>query len=64
MFAVENDCEDQGFSLLSEGCLRFECQTWEPGAKKPTHPQLVKVRKNGGIWWCCPKCEASYGAVR
>lgn len=55
---VEDDC-DQGYSLLSDGCLRFECQTWEPGAHKPTHPQLIQ--RNG--WWVCPKCGGSYGAI-
>lgn len=57
MIAVENDCEDQGFSLLSEGCLKFECQTWRRGATRPDHPQLVK--RNG--FWVCPRCGASYG---
>ncbi len=59
-----HDCEDQGFSRLSDGCLRTECQTWEPGATRPTHPQLVAVTRHGGTWWCCPKCHGSYGEVR
>jgi hypothetical protein len=58
MIAIEEDT-DQGFSALSEGCLRWECQTWERGATKPTHPTLEVV--NG--FWCCPKCGGSYGAA-
>lgn len=58
---VENDCEDQGFALLSDGCR--SCQYWEPEKSVPTRPQLVKVERHGGVWWCCPRCHASYGAV-
>lgn len=56
---ADNDCEDQGYSLLSDGCLRWECQMWEPGKDRPTHPQLVK---RGGFW-VCPKCGGSYGEI-
>lgn len=56
---LENDCEEQGFSRLSDGCLKWECQTWGIGATKPTHPQLVE--RDG--YWVCPKCGASYGSV-
>lgn len=58
---IENDCEDQGYSLISDGCLKFECQTWEPCAKKPTHPKLVKYARYGRLWWTCPKCNGNYG---
>ena len=56
---VENDCEDQGFSLIEDGCLRFQCQTWD--GNKPAHPKLVKVRHHGKTWWECPTCHYSYG---
>lgn len=49
---VENDCEDQGYGLLSDGCI-----------KCPGHPQLIQITRHGGTWWCCPNCLASYGAV-
>ena len=53
----EDDCEDQGFSRIEDGCLRWECQTWEPGATKPTHPELFK---NDEGFWTCPKCGGNY----
>ncbi len=57
-FAVEED-GDEIFVPLSAGCLRWECQTWEPGADRPTHPKLVA--EDG--FWKCPTCHASYGPV-
>jgi len=61
MIAIEHDCEEQGFSQIEDGCLRTECQTWEPGATKPTHPKLVKRERHGRLWWTCPSCNGSYG---
>lgn len=55
---VEED-GDEIFVPLSRGCLRWECQTWETGMSRPTHPQLVA--KDG--FWICPKCNGSYGPV-
>lgn len=49
---VENDCEDQGYGLLSDGCTRC-----------PGKPQLIQITRHGGTWWCCPNCLGSYGAV-
>lgn len=60
--APETDCEDQGFSRISDGCLKFECQRWRNN--KPTHPRLIKVRRYGTQWWTCPRCKGSYGEVR
>jgi len=57
-FAVEED-GDEIFIPISVGCLRFECQTWEPGKNRPTYPKLIQV--NG--FWECPKCHSSYGPV-
>ncbi len=50
MLAVENDCEDQGFSLLSDGCMRCKVQ-------------LEKTERLGSWWWMCPRCHGSYGQV-
>lgn len=63
---LENDCEDQGFSRISDGCLKFECQTWKGigNNAKPVHPALVKVERYGKWWWTCPKCQGSYGEAR
>ena len=55
--AIEED-GDEIFVPLSEGCLKWECQTWEDGKDRPRHPQLV-VDEDG--FWECPKCHASYG---
>lgn len=60
---IDDDCEDQGFSRIEDGCLRFECQTWEPDATKPTHPKLEKQERYGLMLWICPKCGSSYGEV-
>ena len=53
--AVENDCEDQGFGLLSDGCVCC-------GNAQKKQP-LEKTTTSSGTWWMCPKCHASYGAV-
>lgn len=62
MTAVEEDGDDVGYTRISDGCFRFECQTWDRG--KPVRPQLVRRRQGGGLFWCCPKCDYSYGPVR
>ena len=58
-----SDCEDQGFSALSAGCLKFECQEWI--GDKLIHPQLVKrmIHPYGHLEWVCPKCGGCYGSV-
>ena len=71
---VENDCEDQGFSNISEGCLNFKCQTWSGYGNnaKPVHPKLIQQKspsnaslKGGGpLYWVCPKCGSYYGEVQ
>jgi hypothetical protein len=67
-------CEDQGFSPISAGCLRWKCQTWERrnGKDVVVHPQFIKQKspsnaslRDGGPWyWVCPKCNGYYGEVR
>lgn len=57
----ETDCEDQGFSRISDGCLLFKCQTWR--RDKLVRTNLVKVERYGKLWWTCPKCQGSYGEV-
>ena len=64
-FRVEEDGE-QGYSLLSEGCLRYQCVTFdERGRSRGT--ALVKRRSpnmpRGPLYWTCPKCGGSYGEV-
>jgi hypothetical protein len=58
---TENDCEDTGWSRIEDGCMNWKCQTWEPGAKTPTHPKLEKQERHGALFWVCPKCGGSYG---
>jgi hypothetical protein len=48
---VENDCEDQGFSRIRDGCT--QCRV----ALLPTEGHA------GGWWWSCPRCRGSYGEV-
>lgn len=58
---IEDDCEDQGYSLISDGCT--QCMTDEVIIKhgvewrKPT----ALVAKNG--LWVCPSCGGCYGTV-
>lgn len=59
---VETDCEDQGFSRLSDGCLA--CLPTFPDGKKAVYPKLVKREVNGSWWWYCPNGHGSYGAAR
>lgn len=57
---IDDDCEDQGFSLISEGC--FKClPTFENG--QPVRQQLAQVEHYGKLWWECPICHGSYGQV-
>lgn len=58
---IENDCEDQGFSRIEDGCLA--CLP-EFVNRKPVYPKLEKRERGGAWWWICPKCEGSYGAAR
>lgn len=58
---VEGDCENQGYTLISDGCLKNQCAVWLPGGQKPERPKLIKVKRNGGEFWICPVCDASYG---
>lgn len=70
----ENDCEDQGFSRISDGCLKFECQTWQGigNRARPVHPKFIKQRSpsnaslpgGGPLYWVCSKCGGYYGEVR
>jgi hypothetical protein len=43
---VENDCEDQGYSSVADGCSKWPCNR-EP---------LVKWR----LGWRCAKCGGCY----
>ena len=43
---VENDCEDQGFSDVSEGCNKWPCNG----------TPLERWR----LGWRCPKCGGCY----
>lgn len=59
----DTDCEDQGFSLLSDGCLA--CLP-EFVNDKPVYPALVKRNVNGRWYWYCPRqnSHGSYGEVQ
>ena len=59
MMYIENDCEDQGFTRLEDGC--FVCLP-DFVRGKPVRQKLVKLQRNGSWWWVCEKCGGSYGA--
>lgn len=44
--AVENDCEDQGYSNVSDGCNKWPCKR-EPLAR-------------WALGWICTKCGGRY----
>jgi hypothetical protein len=48
-------CEDQGYGLISDGCVR--CSIWRDGKRIPV--QLMKI--DG--FWKCPSCDGSYGPI-
>ena len=50
----QNDCEEQGFSRIEDGC--FACApTFVDG--QPVRPRI----EPRGAWLCCVKCGGSYG---
>ena len=59
---VEADCEDQGMTNLSDGC--FACPPSFSADGKSIRPGLVRVERFGKFWWCCERCEGSYGEAR
>ncbi len=63
---VENDCEDQGFSNLAQGCLRWECGVWRhvKGKDILIHPAFVIEKRNGHQYWQCPMCKGNYGEIK
>lgn len=54
---IENDCEDQGYTKLADGCS--VCVEWKNG--KRVKINLVKEKRFGQTWWVCPRCQGSYG---
>lgn len=58
---TENDCEDQGFTRLEDGCYNWSCRTFVDG--KVVRQQLVKRQHYGEWFWECPKCRGSYGSA-
>ena len=60
--AVENDCEDQGFTKLSDGC--FVCLPDFDRRGKPVRPKIVKRKERGFLLWACEKCGGNYGIIR
>jgi len=46
---VEEDCEDQGYGSIKDGCVNWKC------GRAPIKPD--------GKWLKCPSCGASYGAA-
>lgn len=54
---LENDCEDQGVTKISDGCTNWKCAEWDRLTETKIRPALVK---RGGFW-VCPKCGGGYG---
>jgi hypothetical protein len=69
MIPIEEDGE-QGFSLVSDGCLT--CVLGFDAKGKPLHPQFIKQRspsnaslpRGGPLYWVCPNCHGYYGEVQ
>lgn len=70
-----DDCEDQGFTKISDGCYNWKCLTWRrlPNGKevsvrpkfiKQKSPSNASMRNGGPLYWVCPKCGGYYGEVR
>lgn len=55
MIAVENDCEEVGFTSMADGCFACPPLRWEGG--QPVRPAIVQR----GQWMCCERCGGSYG---
>jgi hypothetical protein len=66
----ENDCEDQGFTRIADGC--FVCLPTFDAKGRSVRPKFVKQKSpsnaslagGGPLYWVCPKCRSYYGAVR
>lgn len=59
---VEDDCEDQGYGRIADGCA--SCRTDEVIVRHGVERRKpVALVKQGG-YWRCPCCGGSYGEVR
>lgn len=57
-FSGETDCEDQGFSLISDGCPSHKIAFTK--RQSPSNARL----KDGGPWyWYCAECPGYFGEV-
>lgn len=54
-FAVENDCEDQGFTRISDGCQ--SCVIWEGDVRVK-----AKIEAVNGVYRCV-NCGGCYGLL-
>lgn len=51
--AVDNDCEDQGFTRISDGYMKSECISFEPDARRPPRPRLGKIERAPSAFGVC-----------
>jgi hypothetical protein len=66
----ENDCEDQGFTRIEDGC--FACLPTFDKKGQPVRPKLIQQKSpsnaslagGGPLYWVCSKCGGYYGEVR
>lgn len=70
MIPIENDCEDQGFTRIKDGC--FKCLPTFDAKGRPVRPKFIKQRSTsnaslpggGPLYWVCPQCGGYHGEVR
>jgi hypothetical protein len=54
-FSEQDDCEDQGFGTIADGC--GNCAVWVGSVRYP------KALKPIDGFWKCDSCGGSYGPV-
>ena len=62
MMPVENDCEDQGYTRIEDGC--YVCAPSFDHQGKPVRVKFEQKDIRGKKYWVCPKCHGNYGEVR
>lgn len=66
---VENDCEDQGMTKISDGCFQCPPKVVNGGSKygRLVRRKFVKRQNpagSGNWWWYCEGCKGYYGPAR
>lgn len=59
----ETDCEDQGFTLIKDGCFVCPPLSWDKKGK-PVRRKFTTITRYGHRYWHCDGCGYDYGEVR